>query len=229
MYLLSLLVLLWHLVGSIIAPVTSSMIGVIAHSPTGLASRTITPLRNFTQTQRITQSRTFIDSLLSSALGPCPLRSLTHTKTIPHSSKAIFRAVSDVSGYPGFLPFAVSSQVTSRDADGYPTRARLKVGYAKLGLEEDWDSIVKCSPQEGIVEARSSENNSEGLFEVLSTKWKIDAVLEGKSDQTSVSLDVDVKFRNPVYDQMFAQVEDKVANAMISAFEKRVTELEQGH
>ena len=203
------------------------MICVIGPSRTGFVSRTINPSRKLTQIQSTTQSRTFLDSILSSALGPCPLRSLTHTKTIPHSSKAIFKAVSDVSGYPGFLPFAVSSHVTSRDAEGYPTRARLKVGYAKLGLEEDWDSIVKCNPREGIVEARSSENNSDGLFEVLSTKWKIDAVPEGKSKETSVSLDVDVKFRNPVYDQMFAQVEDKVADAMISAFEKRVRELEQ--
>ena len=203
------------------------MISVVGPSRTGFVGRTINPSRKLTQIQSTTQTRTFLDSILSSALGPCPLRSLTHTKTIPHSSKAIFKAVSDVSGYPGFLPFAVSSHVTSRDAEGYPTRARLKVGYTKLGLEEVWDSIVKCNPREGIVEARSSENNSDGLFEVLSTKWKIDAAPEGKSNETSVSLDVDVKFRNPVYDQMFAQVEDKVANAMISAFEKRVQELEQ--
>lgn len=205
------------------------MLCVLRPSPTGFGSRYIILSRKLTRTQTTRQTRTFLDSILSAALGPCPLRSLTHTKTIPHSSKAIFKAVSDVSGYPGFLPFAVSSHVTSRDDEGYPTRARLKVGYAKLGLEEDWDSIVNCNPREGIVEARSSEDNSEGLFEVLSTKWKIDAVPAGTLDQTSVSLDVDVKFRNPVYDQMFAQVEDKVANAMISAFEKRVQELEQGN
>jgi ribosome-associated toxin RatA of RatAB toxin-antitoxin module len=40
-----------------------------------------------------------------------------------------------------------------------------------------------------------------------------------------VKLDVNVKFRNPVYDQMFAQVEEKVASTMISAFEKRVEDL----
>ena len=184
--------------------------------------------KNFDQIQCINQQRTFIDSFLSSALGPCPLRSLTHTKTIPYSSSAIFKAVSDVSGYPSFLPFTISSQVTARDAEGYPTNARLRVGYAKLGLEENWDSIVRCNPTKGTVEARSSENNSEGLFEVLSTRWKIDPLSEGKSDQTSVKLDVNVKFRNPVYDQMFAQVEAKVANAMISAFERRVQELERG-
>ena len=203
------------------------MVGVVGPARIFQRSNIIsTSSKNLQQIQCITQSRTFIDSFLSSALGPCPLRSLTHTKTIPYSSKAIFKAVSDVSGYPSFLPFTISSHVTSRDAAGYPARAKLRVGYSKLGLEEDWDSIVKCDPREGSIEARSSESNSEGLFEVLSTKWKIDAIHEGQSDQTSVKLDVDVKFRNPVYDSMFAQVEEKVANAMISAFEKRVKELE---
>lgn len=122
----------------------------------------------------------------------------------------------------------MSSLVTSRDTAGYPTRATLKVGYAKLGIEENWDSVVNCNPKQGIVEARSSENNSQGLFEVLSTKWKIDSLGDGQSDRTEVKLEVDVKFRNPVYDQMFAQVEEKVANAMITAFEKRVQEINEG-
>ena len=171
------------------------------------------------------QTRTFLDSILSSALGPCPLRNLTHTKTLPYSASSIFKAVSDVSGYPAFLPFTVDSNVTSRDDRGYPARASLKIGYEKFGLEEIWDSKVKCDPDKGIVEAQSSEANSQGLFEVLQTRWHIQPA-QGSDTQTSVKLDLDVKFRNPVYDQMFAQVEGKVVNVMISAFEKRVKELE---
>lgn len=170
------------------------------------------------------QTRTFLDSILSSALGACPLRNLTHTKTLPYSASSIFKAVSDVSGYPAFLPFTVSSNVANRDERGYPTRASLKIGYEKFGLEEIWDSKVKCDPESGTVEAQSSEANSQGLFEVLQTKWHIKPA-QG-ANQTSVKLDLNVKFRNPVYDQMFAQVEGKVVNVMISAFEKRVKELE---
>ena len=173
------------------------------------------------------QARLFFDSLLSSALGPCPLRSLTHTKHLPYSSNVIFKAVSDVSGYPTFLPFTISSHVTSRDPAGYPTRARLKVGYSKFGLEEDWDSVVNCDPERGVIEAKSSEENSDGLFEVLNTKWQINPLKSAGKAETSVTLEVNVKFRNPVYDQMFAQVEGKVAGTMISAFEKRVEELQQ--
>jgi coenzyme Q-binding protein COQ10 len=172
------------------------------------------------------QTRTIFDSLLSSALGPCEPRSMSHTKVLPYSPATVFKAVSDVAGYPNFLPFTISSNVKSRDPAGYPTRANLKVGYAKLGVEEDWESIVLCDPAKGIIEAKSSEEHSNGLFEALSTKWHI-APSKTADASTAVKLDVIVKFRNPIYDQMFAQVEGKVASTMISAFEKRVEELDQ--
>lgn len=170
------------------------------------------------------QTRTFFDSILNSALGPCPLRNLTHTKHLPYSATSVFKAVADVSGYPAFLPFTISSNITKRDQNGYPERASLKIGYDKFGIEEVWDSQVKCDPEKGTVEAQSSEGNSQGLFEVLQTRWHIQPSPD--ANQTSVKLDLDVKFRNPVYDQMFAQVEGKVVNVMITAFEKRVRELE---
>ncbi|KAF7845764.1 hypothetical protein BT93_L0727 [Corymbia citriodora subsp. variegata] len=144
------------------------------------------------------QQRTFLSSVLGSAF--------------------------DVSGYPSFLPFTISSNVTKKDTNGYPAEASLKVGYDKFGLEEVWNSIVSCDPSTGTIEARSSKADSQGLFEVLQTKWHIDNAQTGT--QTKVKLDLDVKFRNPVYDQMFAQVEGKVASTMIAAFEKRVQELE---
>lgn len=171
------------------------------------------------------QTRAFFDSILSSALGPCPLRNLTHTRTLPYSASSVFQAVADVSGYPSFLPFTVDSTVMARDQHGYPERASLKIGYDKFGLEEVWESKVRCDADQGIVEAQSSEANSQGLFEVLQTRWHIQAA-PGSDTLTSVKLDLDVKFRNPLYDQMFAQVEGQVASVMINAFERRVQELE---
>ena len=197
-------------------------------APSRLCARSSLAISRSPLITPLTQNRTFLDSLLSSALGPCPLRELTHTKTLPYSSTSIFRAVSSVSEYPTFLPFTISSHVTSQDQSGYPTRARLRVGYDKFKLEEDWDSIVKCDASNGTIEAKSSEANSQGLFEVLRTKWQIEPFEDGGDNKkTRVKLDVDVKFRNPIYDQMFAQIEGKVVSTMIAAFEKRVQELEK--
>ena len=151
---------------------------------------------------------------------------MSHTKVLPHPAATVFKAVSDVAGYPNFLPFTISSNVRSRDTKGYPTRASLKVGYAKLGIEEDWESIVQCDPTKGTIEAKSSEEHSNGLFETLATKWQIEPS-QTTDASTAVKLEVNVKFRNPVYDQMFAQVEGRVASTMNSAIEKRVDDLDQ--
>lgn len=69
---------------------------------------------------------------------------------------------------------------------------------------------------------------------MLKTKWEVSSIIpEGspeassKGPQTSVKLDIEVRFRNPLYDQMFSQVEGKVASAMIAAFEQRVKELDK--
>lgn len=200
--------------------------GLLVNSPTRLLQVYSTALPTYTHSTL--QTRTFFDSLLSSTLGPCEPRSMSHTKILPHSAETVYKAVSDVAGYPNFLPFTISSNVKSRDTKGYPTRASLKVGYAKLGIEEDWESTVRCDPAKGIIEARSSEEHSNGLFENLATKWHIEPS-KMVDASTAVKLEVTVKFRNPVYDQMFAQVEGRVASTMISAFEKRVEELEQKH
>jgi len=177
------------------------------------------------------QSRTIFD-LPGAILGSPPLRRLTQTKLLQHDSKTVFNTISDISSYSNFVPFAVSSTVKSKDAQGYPQSASLKVGYSKFGIEEDWDSTVHCDPAKGTIEAKSSDLASDGLFEVLKTRWAVSSIIpEGspeassKSPQTSVRLDIEVKFRNSLYDQMFSQVEGKVANAMIAAFEQRVDEL----
>lgn len=180
-----------------------------------------------------TQARTIFD-LPGAILGSPPLRRLTQTKLLQHDSKTIFNTISDISSYPSFVPFAVSSTVKSKDSQGYPKSASLKVGYSKFGIEEDWDSNVHCDPEKGTIEAKSSDLASDGLFEVLKTKWEVSSIIpEGspeassKGPQTSVKLDIEVRFRNPLYDQMFSQVEGKVASAMIAAFEQRVKELDK--
>jgi ribosome-associated toxin RatA of RatAB toxin-antitoxin module len=83
---------------------------------------------------------------------------------------------------------------------------------------------VLCDENRGIIEAKSDEAASgQSIFEILQTRWQITAE-EGQD--TYVRLDIDVKFRNIVYDQMFARVEGKVARTVMGAFEKRARELD---
>ena len=126
--------------------------------------------------------------------------------------------------YPSFLPFTLSAAVLRRDDYGWPARATLTIGYEPFNLQEDWASIVHCDESRGIVEAKSDDSSStESIFEVLKTRWQIKPT---NGRDTNVQLDIDIKFRNIVYDQMFAQVEGKVARAVMGAFEKRARELD---
>lgn len=153
---------------------------------------------------------------------------------IPYPRDAVFNAIASVDRYPSFLPFVLSAKVSERDQHEQPVRARLKVGYNKLGIEEDWESIVSAKEKEGIIEARSADvegENADGIFEVLKTRWQLYDLEDirrqgiGVGAQTAVRLDVEVKFRSAMYDKFFAGVEEKVAGMMVGAFEKRIKEL----
>ena len=162
-------------------------------------------------------------SIFSSGL-PTQLRHLSHAQTSSHSASTIFRAIASVDQYPSFLPFTLSAVVLRRDAHGWPARATLTVGYEPFNMQEDWASIVHCDKSRGIIEAKSDEASSAGsMFETLQTRWQITPT---DGHDTHVQLDIDVKFRNIVYDQMFAQVEGKVARSVMAAFEKRARELD---
>lgn len=163
-----------------------------------------------------------------------PLRQLTHSRVLPYPRASVFNALVSVDKYPSFLPFVLSANISEVDENNLPARASLKVGYDAMGIEENWDSILNVEKEEGIIEARSAdteEDKSDGLFEVLKTRWQLQKMEDvrgqrvGLGTQTAVRLDVEVKFRSAIYDKLFAGVEEKVAGMMVGAFEKRIKEL----
>ena len=190
---------------------------------------------------------------LLAGTNPPTLRTLTHTRILPYSHTTIFAAISSIDTYATFLPFTLSSSILSRDArNALPTRALLRVGYPQLNLSESFESLVSCNPSAGTIEARSVDPRSvdspsstststststaecTSIFDTLKTRWAISPVESedkvghpGAKNQTEVRLDIEVKFKNAVYDQMFAQVEGKVASALVGAFEKRAKEIEE--
>lgn len=178
-----------------------------------------------------------MDSILTSTLGDCQLRQLSHTKPLSHAPALVFKAISDISSYSKVLPLTISSSVTARDKAGYASCAKIRIGSETLGLDHHWDSTIHCDPQKLAVDARSTELHSgsknpaelagsTGMIDVLRTKWHISPVPTAPK-QAKVKLDLEVRFRSPVVDQMFAQIQEVVGEKMISAFEQRVRELEE--
>lgn len=107
----------------------------------------------------------------------------------------------------------------------------MNVGYA--GFEESFRSEIRCvegsEDAEWRVEAKCGDEietspSGESLFEFLRTTWRIRPLGNGLDGQprSKVDLNIEVKFRNPVYAALMKTVEGKVAGTMMEAFEERV-------
>ncbi|KAK6418180.1 Coenzyme Q-binding protein coq10, mitochondrial [Elasticomyces elasticus] len=168
---------------------------------------------------------------LSAALGAPAHRRLTHTKTLPYHPSTVFSAITNIQVYSDFLSLVHSSSVTVKDAHGLPKGAKLKVGYPRFGIEENWACRVTSDKKNGVVKiARGGDGDkaSDGVLEEWSVHWKLSPPPgpNAASKTTEVELIVEVKFRNPIYDQAFALLPN-VAQRMLLKFENRSEQLDQ--
>ena len=107
----------------------------------------------FIQLNRSSQRRPF-----SNPFTPSPQK-LSAFRTLPYRSSDLYNIISDISSYPKFLPYCLSSEVTSESAPDehdrkWPRTATLKVGFG--GVEEEFLSRVYCVPGQ-IIEAVAGE------------------------------------------------------------------------
>jgi coenzyme Q-binding protein COQ10 len=150
--------------------------------------------------------------------------------------------------YASFLPYCLSSRVTHWSntdpvlGKKWPERAELEVGWG--AVKERFASRIYCVPGrvveavagDGVTSVDASdiqhhahgkqgleESMSSDILTHLSTRWEVTPVGEG-GNSTRVTLDIEVKFANPVYAAMSQVAAEKVADKMIEAFEARIQE-----
>lgn len=159
------------------------------------------------------------------------LRHLTHTETLPYHPSTVFAACSDISKYASFLPLIHSSNVTSKDFHHLPKTAKLKIGYPPLGIEEEWLCLVSCDHSTGTVLVKNKDvEDATGIFDSWLMRWSIQPppTAGARASKTAkATLELEVKFRSMVYDQMFALLQDRVAGKMIEKFVVRIAELDE--
>ncbi|KAK6529755.1 hypothetical protein TWF281_008916 [Arthrobotrys megalospora] len=159
---------------------------------------------------------------------PTPKQRFTATRHLRYPPSKLFTLISDINSYSSFVPFCLSSTVTSTSPppDSFPITADLRVGWGVY--DETFTSRVKCERYTGgtggMVEADATEN---GIFEVLKATWVInDKDEKGKGGESSkVDLEIEYKFANPLYAVMSEAVMPAVAGKIIEAFEGRVEEV----
>jgi len=125
-----------------------------------------------------------------------------------------------------------TSKTTAKDSNGLAKAAKLKVGYPRFGIEEDWSCRVRCDTKTGVVTITKDGDDAkagDGVLEGWSLEWKVapppgsSAGAGGKTFR--IDLRVEVTFRNVVYDQAFALL-PSVAARMLAKFEARMAEVD---
>lgn len=121
--------------------------------------------------------------------------------------------VSSVEHYGEFLPYCRSCVVNERDSRGYPQRALMSVGWQNL--TEEFESIVSCDPQKGIIISEAADSK---IFSVLLSQWTIKEISEGRC---SVELILKFKFQSALYNSVTSTFGPTLAKKMVEAFSNR--------
>ena len=132
---------------------------------------------------------------------------------VRHSTQQMFDLVSDVEGYPRFLPWCHSATLLSRNDDELCGR----IEVARLGVRQVFSTCNKLEPPE-----RMYLDLKEGPFRKLNGVWTFTALRE---DACKVELELDFEFSGRLIDKAFGAVFGQIANSLVDAFCKRADEI----
>lgn len=132
---------------------------------------------------------------------------------VRHSTQQMFDLVSDVEGYPRFLPWCHSATLLSRNDDELCGR----IEVARLGVRQVFSTCNKLEPPE-----RMYLGLKEGPFRKLNGVWTFTALRE---DACKVELELDFEFSGRLIDKAFGAVFGQIANSLVDAFCKQADEI----
>jgi coenzyme Q-binding protein COQ10 len=127
-----------------------------------------------------------------------------------------YAVAADVASYQDFLPLLEQSAIVGdvRESDnGKQFRARMMVGYKKLGLREQFISEVRCDRIVRTVTASSSEPP----FRHMKTIWTV----KEDGPRADVAIEIDYSMRNPLLQVALGSVMEMAVNKVMAAFEAR--------
>ena len=140
--------------------------------------------------------------------------SLTQSKTLPHSSRAIYELVMDIEKYPEFLPWCRSAKITEKISDEN-LQADLLINFKNFF--EKYSSDVR--------HGKNSQNHYfvdvvaiKGPFKSLVNKWEIREISEEKCE---VEFFIEFEFNSIFLMKLLGGFFEKAAEKMMAAFEER--------
>ena len=144
------------------------------------------------------------------------MRAVSRSALVRHSAEFMFDLVDDVSAYPGFLPWCVSTEVHS--IDGAEMDASLAI--SRSGIETSFRTLNRRDPGRSI-----HVDLIDGPFETLEGEWRFEPLGD---DGSKISLDLRFAIASPVLRVAFEPVFAEIADSMVDAFVRRADEVAGG-
>ena len=136
------------------------------------------------------------------------------TKILPYSAEQMFNLVSNIEGYPDFLPWCVGARIINRDNEKQIVLAELVIGFKSL--RESFVSRVKLSKAERI-----QVTYEKGPFRNLENCWEFVDCREG----CAIKFKIDFEFKSKILRAVMEPLFFGAVKKMVAAFEKRAEEL----
>ena len=136
------------------------------------------------------------------------------TKILPYSAEQMFNLVSNIEGYPDFLPWCVGARIINRDNEKQIVLAELVIGFKSL--RESFVSRVKLSKAERI-----QVTYEKGPFRNLENCWEFIDCREG----CEIKFKIDFEFKSKILRAVMEPLFFGAVKKMVAAFEKRAEEL----
>ncbi len=135
----------------------------------------------------------------------------THAENrhLPYTPEQMFDLVASVDKYPEFLPWCISSKITSREGDIF--YADVVIGY-KMFQEKFTSKVITNRPDFIHVEYMS------GPMKHLSNRWKFIREPDGSC---TVDFYVDFEFKNIFFEKLIGVFFHELVRRMVGAFEAR--------
>lgn len=134
-------------------------------------------------------------------------------RVLPYEAADLCRLVGDVRAYPDFIPYLLSLRVLKeepREAGGWEGIAEATVGWK--AIRERFATSVRCEPSKGEVDVSLVS----GPFHALDNRWRFSP----HDDGSMVKFWIAYQFKNPVLNAVVSANKERVAERILSAFER---------
>lgn len=147
------------------------------------------------------------------------MKTVNKSVLIWYSASEMFALVTDVVGYPEFLPWCNQALIIEENAHGMTA----KVGISIAGIKQ---SFTTRNVHE--IDRRVSLQLVKGPFSKLEGQWDFHPLGDGTQRACKVELTLRYDFDNAALATLVGPVFDKIAGSLVEAFVKRASHVYGG-